>query len=202
MTIAPHRHALKAGVAFLVVLTGCGRAADSATPSFGQATPMASTDAEPVGDAVPCSGLAGYPLSSRSYLPGAPTIERDGDQFALTLTVLAPTGDGSCRALAGTIVDIWHNGDQLDYATDRWRTALRSDATGTVRYLTKRPVQGDGPPHFHARVIATSGGNTYENEWTIAVPPAAASELTLTLLLTSIGAPPSTSSTTPITSGV
>jgi hypothetical protein len=183
-----------------VLPAGCAQVSGPDAAPFRPGPSSAPTGVEPVGDAVPCTGLAGYPLSSQSYVPGAPSIERDGDQFELMLTVLVPTGDGSCRALAGVLVEIWHTGDQPGYVPNRWRTALRSDETGSVRYRTTRPVQGEGPPHFHARVVATIEGVSYENDWTIAVQPETLSRLELNVLLStdvSFSPPPSTTPASP-----
>ena len=107
---------------------------------------------------IDCDGMPGRLQRSESHLPDAPDIAVDGSGLLVDVTVLSPRG-GGCVPVPGALVEIWHSGDTGRYATDRWRTARRTDSDGRTSYQTVRPRSyTSSGPHLHVRVTATDTG--------------------------------------------
>lgn len=158
--------------ALLCALTGCAETAaeTSSETNRKQGTPQAT---------VACAGIPGKSAASDSYLPGAPDIEKDGDELLVEVTVITVEDDGTCRAAPDALVEVWHTGADGRYLDDAWRTARTTGADGATSYMTARPVPEEDFPHLHIRVTLRDDA---PQDWVVGITADGPRELRLTLL--------------------
>ena len=135
------------------------------TPSNGDpdATP-GGADADPAApDAAACT-MTESNIEGPFYKEGAPSrmVLIDDDTPGTRLTVSGRVvAAGSCAALSGARLDVWHADDQGTYDTDgfRLRGTLAAAEGGGYEFLTIVPgryLNGDTyrPAHIHVKVSA------------------------------------------------
>jgi protocatechuate 3,4-dioxygenase beta subunit len=149
---------LTRGVALLASLilaacVGTGGTAASSSPSANSSGQLASAAPAPATTEPVRTSCVATPPDALGpfYKPGAPVRDRAGSGFLLSGAVLAV---GTCRPVAGAVLEFWLANPQGRY-DDEHRATAPVGPDGRYRFESNVPVAyGGRPPHIHIRVAA------------------------------------------------